>query len=77
MCTFLLQNGAMCDMELVHCEICATGLLSITFREDVGIYIDSQVRALYIYISADSGVAPSNERRRYFVTTSLIGLAPA
>ena len=27
MCTFLLQNGTLCHMGLVHCEICATGLL--------------------------------------------------
>ena len=27
-CTFLLQNGALWDMALVHCGICATGLLS-------------------------------------------------
>ena len=26
MCTFLLQNGALWDMELVHCGICATDL---------------------------------------------------
>ena len=25
-CTFLLQNGALWDMELVHCCMCATGL---------------------------------------------------
>ena len=28
MCTLLLQNGALWDMDLVHCGICATGLLS-------------------------------------------------
>ena len=27
MCTFLLQNGALWDMGMVHCGICATGLL--------------------------------------------------
>ena len=27
MCTFLLQNGALWDMGLVHCEICDTGPL--------------------------------------------------
>ena len=26
MCTFLLQNGALLDMEMVHYGICATGL---------------------------------------------------
>ena len=26
---FLLQNGALWDMGLVHCESCATGLLII------------------------------------------------
>ena len=26
MCTFLLQNGALWDMGLVHCGICVTGL---------------------------------------------------
>ena len=26
-CTFLLQNGALPDMRLVHCGICTTGLL--------------------------------------------------
>ena len=28
MCTFLLQNGALWDMGLVHCGICATGLFA-------------------------------------------------
>ena len=27
MCTFLLQNGALWDMGLVHCGICATSIL--------------------------------------------------
>ena len=27
MCTFLLQNGALWIMELMHCGICVTGLL--------------------------------------------------
>ena len=27
MCTFLLQNGVLWDVGLVHCGICATGLL--------------------------------------------------
>ena len=27
MCTFLLQNGALRDMGLVHCGICEMGLL--------------------------------------------------
>ena len=29
-CTFLLQNGALWDMWLVHCGICATGLFKCT-----------------------------------------------
>ena len=32
MCTFLLQNGALWDMEMVHCGICATGLLNLNWR---------------------------------------------
>ena len=28
-CSFLLQNGALWDMVLVHCGICATGLLDV------------------------------------------------
>ena len=35
MCTFLLQNGALWDMGLVHHEIYATGLLSLTLTGDV------------------------------------------
>ena len=31
MCTFLLQNGASWDVILVHCGICATGLLVYIF----------------------------------------------
>ena len=27
MCTFRLQNGALCDLGLVHCRICEIGLL--------------------------------------------------
>ena len=30
MCAFLLQNGALWYMELVHCEICEIGLISRT-----------------------------------------------
>ena len=32
MCTFLLQNGALWDMGLVHHGICVTGLIESTFR---------------------------------------------
>ena len=28
MCTFLLQNGPLWDMDLVHCEICELGQIS-------------------------------------------------
>ena len=31
MCTFLSHNGAWWDMGLVHCGICATGLLLVTY----------------------------------------------
>ena len=29
MCTFMSQNGAVWDMELVHCGMFATGLLTL------------------------------------------------
>ena len=53
-CTFLLQNGALWYMRLVHCRICATGLCvyvlnSLRPRDT---YMHHQTRALLVQIMA-------------------------
>ena len=47
-CTFLLQNGALWDMELVYCEICTTGLLHESYCTDDKTSISSKQK-WYVY----------------------------
>ena len=48
MCTFLLQNGALWDMGLVHYWMCATGLLlSHTMNSDFDKLKRLQLHRLY------------------------------
>ena len=37
-CTFLLQSGVLWDMRMVHCWICAIGLLIVSFDHDIFAY---------------------------------------
>ena len=83
-CIFLLKNGALCDICLMHCGICETGLsktvrryasVNMEFISIIHVYLSQRLQIfchVYIYIFKKQN---KSKKRTWYVLASMHSIA--